>query len=66
MSTASGPRCLHLVSRMGDRAPDGDRIEDIEALVTAAISHYRGIDSIPYDQLVTDITSWKLSRRRRR
>ena len=57
---------LGLQRIMGDRAPGGDRIEDIDALVAAAISYYGAIDSVPYDQLVTNITSWKLSRRRGR
>lgn len=50
----------------GGQPPVGKRIEDIDSLVAAAISHYAGPDSVPYDQLVADITGWKLSRRRKR
>jgi hypothetical protein len=44
----------------------GNRIDDIDALLAAAISHFSSLESIPYDQLIDDISAWKLPRRRRR
>ncbi|MDH3979734.1 MAG: hypothetical protein OEU91_04390 [Gammaproteobacteria bacterium] len=44
----------------------GNRIDDIDALLAAAIDHFSGLESIPYEQLVDDITAWKLPRRRGR
>lgn len=57
---------LGLQRVLGRQTANGGRIEDIDSLVASAISHYGGPDSVPCDQLVVDMTSWKLSRRRGR
>jgi hypothetical protein len=57
---------LGLQRIMGDQAPGSNRIEDIDSLVADCISHYADLGLVPFDQLVADITGWKLSRRRRR
>ncbi len=49
----------------GQAGGDG-RVDDIDALVDTAIGQFSGLDSIPCEQLVDDITGWKLPRRRGR
>jgi hypothetical protein len=57
---------LGLQRIIGGQPTDRNRIEDIDSLVAAAIDHCSALESIPYDQLVDDITAWKLPSRRRR
>ncbi len=45
---------------------DAGRIEDIDVLLESALRRYRSLDAIPCDQLVPDITAYRLSRRRGR
>lgn len=49
----------------GQPGADG-RIEDIDALVDAAITHFGGLPGIPCEQLTPDMTAYSLTRRRRR
>jgi hypothetical protein len=41
-------------------------VEDIDALVQAAINRYSAVETIPCADFLDDITSWKLPRRRNR
>ncbi|MGB5306473.1 MAG: hypothetical protein WBN51_11860 [Gammaproteobacteria bacterium] len=43
-----------------------DVIEDINALIDAAIEHYSALENIPCNTLVDDMTAYKLSRRGKR
>lgn len=45
---------------------DSPRVDDIATLVDAAATRYADIETIPCDQLVADITGYRLSRRRKR
>ena len=40
-------------------------VEDIDALVQIAVKRYTEVENIPCTDLMTDITSWKLARRRK-
>jgi len=40
-------------------------VEDIDALVQAAVDRYAGVEAIPCADFLVDITSWKLPRRRK-
>jgi hypothetical protein len=55
---------LGLQRSISEPSADGKGVEDIDALVGAAIEHFSGLESIPYQQLARDIIAWKLPRRR--
>ncbi len=57
---------LGLQRHIPGQPPAANRVDDIDALITAAAGHFAGIESIPYDLLVDDIIAWKLPRRRGR
>ena len=57
---------LGLQRSISGQPSEASRIDDIEALLAAAIEHFSGLESIPYHQLVDDIIAWKLPRRRGR
>ncbi|MGB5475258.1 MAG: hypothetical protein WBQ78_17515 [Gammaproteobacteria bacterium] len=45
---------------------EAGRIEDIDALVTAAVKRFDTLQAIPCEQLTSDMTGYSLSRRSRR
>ena len=45
---------------------DSPKVDDIVTLVIAAATHFADIEAIPCEQLVADITGYRLSRRRKR
>lgn len=45
---------------------DSARVEDIDALVTAALARYGDADAVPCSELVADIQAYQPARRRRR
>ncbi|MCG6886587.1 MAG: hypothetical protein LJE74_05210 [Proteobacteria bacterium] len=55
---------LGLQRSISGQPSEASRVDDINALVTAAVERFSGLESVPYGQLVDDITAWKLPRRR--
>lgn len=47
-------------------APAPERVENIDALVTGALSRFGGLDAVPCEQFVADITAFKPRSRRGR
>jgi hypothetical protein len=56
---------LGLQRIMPDHPAESARVEDINALVTAAEAHFHNLQAIPCVQLAGDMTGYALSRRRR-
>jgi len=46
--------------------PDASRVEDIQALVTAAVTRFEDLEAVPCEQLAGDMKAYSLSRRSRR
>ncbi len=57
---------LGLQQNLGGPSPQSDRVENIHALVDHAVTSYGSLTDVPVADLIADITSYKVKRRRGR